>query len=50
MAAASKVHAGATDEIFRLYNWAFYIKDIATGRHILWDLGLSGVRFLKGSL
>ena len=44
VAAASKVHAGATDETFRMYNWAFYIRDVESGRHILWDLGLSGVR------
>ena len=43
VAAASKVHAGATDETFRMYNWAFYVKDAETGRQVLWDLGLSGV-------
>lgn len=44
VAAASKVHAGANDETFRMYNWAFLVKDIQSGRNVLWDLGLSGVR------
>jgi len=43
IAAASKMHAGASDKTFRMYNWAFYIKDIQTGRRVMWDLGLSGV-------
>ncbi|TVY25666.1 Cytochrome P450 monooxygenase [Lachnellula hyalina] len=43
IAAASKVHAGASDDTFRMYNWAFCIEDIQTGRHVMWDLGLSGV-------
>lgn len=43
VAAASKVHASAGDETFRMYNWAFYIKDTHSGRRVLWDLGLSGV-------
>ncbi|KAF2467468.1 Metallo-hydrolase/oxidoreductase [Lindgomyces ingoldianus] len=34
----SKLHAGVTNGIFRMYNWAFYISH--KGRHILWDLGL----------
>lgn len=44
VAAASKVHSGANDETFRMYNWAFLVKDIQSGRNVLWDLGLSGVR------
>ncbi|TVY21146.1 Cytochrome P450 monooxygenase andK [Lachnellula arida] len=42
IAAASKIHAGASDDTFRMYNWAFCIKDIQTGRQVMWDLGLSG--------
>lgn len=37
----SRMHAGETG-VFRMYNWAFYISHL--GRHILWDLGLDGVR------
>ena len=44
IASESKVHAGAGNDTFRMYNWAFYIRDIQTRRHVLWDLGLSGVR------
>lgn len=43
VASASKVHAGANDETFRMYNWAFLVKDIQSGRNVLWDLGNSGV-------
>jgi hypothetical protein len=38
----SRIHAGVSDEKFRMYNWAFYIRH--QDRHILWDLGLDGVR------
>lgn len=37
------LHAGAKDESFRMYNWAFHILHRATNRHILWDLGLTSV-------
>jgi hypothetical protein len=37
-----KVHAGVTNDKYRMYNWAFYISH--QGRHILWDLGLDEVR------
>jgi hypothetical protein len=37
----SRMHAGESGT-FRMYNWAFYISH--QGRHILWDLGLDGVR------
>ncbi|KAF2662798.1 Metallo-hydrolase/oxidoreductase [Lophiostoma macrostomum CBS 122681] len=36
----SKIHAGVSDETFRMYNWAFYIRH--QDRHMLWDLGLDG--------
>ena len=36
-----RMHAGESGT-FRMYNWAFYISHL--GRHILWDLGLDGVR------
>ncbi|TVY58378.1 Cytochrome P450 monooxygenase andK [Lachnellula cervina] len=47
VAAASKIHAGASDDTFRMYNWAFYIKDIQTGRQVMWDLGISGVEHMQ---
>lgn len=50
IAEASKVHAGANDETFRMYNWAFYIKDLETGRQVMWDLGISGVGYPPLSL
>lgn len=31
------------DESFRLYDWAFYIHEPHSGRHVLWDVGISGV-------
>lgn len=44
IAAESKVHAGVTNGTFRMYNWAFLVQDVQSGRNVLWDLGLSGVR------
>lgn len=38
------LHAGVDDEAFRMYNWAFHIFHPETGRHVLWDLGLTSVR------
>lgn len=32
---------------FRMYDWCFLISHTPTGRHILWDVGLSSVRPLK---
>lgn len=37
------LHAGVPEQPFRMYNWAFYIFHPETGRHILWDLGLTSV-------
>ena len=42
MGEIGKVHAGVSNEKYRMYNWAFYITH--QGRHILWDLGLDEVR------
>lgn len=42
-ASTSKLHAGIKEEEFRMYNWAFYIHSPARNRHVLWDLGMTGV-------
>lgn len=41
MAETGKLHAGVKDERFRMYNWAFCISH--KDRHVLWDLGMTGV-------
>ncbi|PVI02246.1 Metallo-hydrolase/oxidoreductase [Periconia macrospinosa] len=38
IAESRKIHAGVENTTFRMYNWAFYIRN--RGRHVLWDLGL----------
>ena len=45
MATESKMHAGQADNPFRLYDWAFFIKDVESDRHVLWDFGMSDVSF-----
>ncbi|KAL0252991.1 hypothetical protein SLS55_008444 [Diplodia seriata] len=42
MAEMSKLHHGAANDRFRMYNWAFHIYHPATDRHVLWDLGMDG--------
>ncbi|KAJ2901598.1 hypothetical protein MKZ38_001618 [Zalerion maritima] len=37
----TKIHADGHHEPFYLYDWCFYIHHKATGRKILWDLGIS---------
>lgn len=39
----SIVHAGGTGR-YRMYTWAFYIKDLGTGQRVLWDVGIGQVR------
>lgn len=39
-----RVLAGASDHEFCVPDWAFLIKDCDSGRQLLWDYGLSGVR------
>lgn len=39
----TKVHADGGDKPYYLYDWCFYIHHKATGRKMLWDLGLSDV-------
>lgn len=44
MASTKGIHQGVeADESFRLYDWAFYIHEPQTGRHVLWDVGMSKV-------
>jgi hypothetical protein len=44
MASTKGIHQGVeADEIFRLYDWAFYIHEQQSGRHVLWDVGISKV-------
>ncbi|KAM5357687.1 hypothetical protein ACJZ2D_016015 [Fusarium nematophilum] len=38
------LHAGAPSTPFRCYSWAFYIYHEPSGRHVLWDAGLSANR------
>lgn len=38
-----KLHAGADQIRFRMYNWAFFVRHEKTGRHLLWDLGMAPV-------
>ncbi|KAL1620812.1 hypothetical protein SLS56_009479 [Neofusicoccum ribis] len=43
MAELDKLHAGAGKDRFRMYNWAFHIYHAKANRHVLWDLGMTGV-------
>lgn len=43
MAEMDKLHAGAGKDRFRMYNWAFHIFSPKKNRHVLWDLGMTGV-------
>lgn len=36
-------HDVEKDEVFRLYDWAFYVHDQQSERHVLWDVGMSKV-------
>lgn len=45
IASTKGIHQGVeADDFFRLYDWAFYIHEPHSGRHVLWDVGLSQVR------
>ena len=52
MVASTKgIHHGVEmDEVFRLYDWSFYIHDKQSGRHVLWDVGMSKVCLSKPRL
>ena len=39
----SVLHANVEDFTFRMYNWAYHVHDNSSGRHILWDIGMSSV-------
>jgi len=39
----SFVIAGAENTTARLYDWCFHIHHLSSGRHILWDVGISSV-------
>lgn len=43
VAEEDKLHAGAPNNRFRMYDWAFHVHHPATDRHVLWDLGVEGV-------
>lgn len=45
MAELNKLHDGAGNDRFRMYNWAFHIYHPKTDRHVLWDVGMEGVLF-----
>lgn len=45
MAELNKLHDGAGNDRFRMYNWAFHIYHPKTHRHVLWDVGMEGVLF-----
>ncbi|KAF2815575.1 uncharacterized protein BDZ99DRAFT_567401 [Mytilinidion resinicola] len=40
----SKLHANAEPNLFRLYDWCFHVFHPGSGRHILWDVGISSDR------
>lgn len=42
-ASMHKVHAGAKETPFRMYDWVFYIHNKKQKRRALWDLGFSSV-------
>ncbi|KAF5009336.1 hypothetical protein FDECE_4434 [Fusarium decemcellulare] len=42
----TKIHADGHDQPYYLYDWCFYLYHEATGRRILWDLGISNDRDL----
>ncbi|KAF4545863.1 uncharacterized protein LTHEOB_4515 [Lasiodiplodia theobromae] len=42
VAEEDKLHAGAPNNRFRMYDWAFHVHHPATDRHVLWDLGVEG--------
>lgn len=37
------LHADVKSQPFRMYNFAFHVTHPGTGRHIMWDLGLTSV-------
>jgi hypothetical protein len=45
-----KLHAGAGQIRFRMYNWAFFVRHEKTGRHLLWDLGMAPVSIFDAYL
>lgn len=38
-----RIYADGHDRPYYLYNWCFYIHHRASGRKLLWDLGISNV-------
>ncbi|KAH7133867.1 beta-lactamase-like protein [Dactylonectria macrodidyma] len=42
----TRIHAGGHDQPYYLYDWCFYLHHKASGRKILWDLGISDDRNL----
>ncbi|EKG09712.1 hypothetical protein MPH_13234 [Macrophomina phaseolina MS6] len=43
MAEMNKLHQGAPNYRFRMYDWAFHIFHPKLDRHVLWDVGIDGV-------
>lgn len=39
----TRIHADGHDQPYYLYDWCFYLHHKASGRKILWDLGISDV-------
>jgi len=37
------IHSNCSSKPFRCHSWVFYIHHKSSGRHILWDVGLSAV-------
>ncbi len=44
------VHADSASKPFKCHSWVVYIHHKPTGRHILWDVGLSAVSRTEGRL
>lgn len=44
------VHAGSAPIPYRCYSWVFYIYHKTSGKHILWDVGLSDVSEDTGNI
>ncbi|KAH7050029.1 beta-lactamase-like protein [Macrophomina phaseolina] len=42
MAEMNKLHQGAPNYRFRMYDWAFHIFHPKLDRHVLWDVGIDG--------
>jgi hypothetical protein len=44
-ASASLFHSGAEAGLIRMYAWPFYIHHPKSGRHVVWDMGISSVSY-----